>query len=249
METSNRVGELHSTREWGDLVITKYLGNRSVYVKFLATGYEVKTSYHSIRKGCVRDRMLPSVHGVGVIGKEPISENGKKHKEYELWCSMLLRCYDVKKHLDNPTYMGCAVSENFKYYPYFKEWCNKQIGFDQEGWHLDKDILVKGNKLYSEDTCCFVPPEINVLLTSNKVNRGYLPVGVTCRGKILRFRATVGVGGKNISLGTYSTPEEAFRVYKVSKEKHIKDVANKWKEYLDIRVYEALMNYEVEIDD
>lgn len=71
-----------------------------------------------------------------------------------------------------PTYKDCEVSENFKSYEYFYEWCNKQIGFGNEYWQLDKDLLIKGNKVYSENTCHFIPKEINLVLTKSDKKRG-----------------------------------------------------------------------------
>jgi hypothetical protein len=51
------------------------------------------------------------------------------------------------------------------------------------------------------------------------------------------------------SLGYFNTPEEAFEAYKVAKEAWIAEKANKWKDQLDSKVYDALCNYKVEIDD
>ena len=118
------------------------------------------------------------------------------------------------------------MSENFKRYSYFKEWCNKQIGFDQDGWQLDKDILFKGNKLYSEDTCCFVPPEINSLILKADRIRGEYPVSVYHDTSKIhkRFSARVSKNGKHKRFGSYRTPEEAFYVYKREKEKYIKEI-------------------------
>ena len=162
---------------------------------------------------------------------------------------MLQRCYSSKLYIKRPTYKDCSVSENFKYFPYFKEWCNKQVGFDNEGWALDKDILLKGNKIYSEDTCCFVPNEINTLIINNKASRGGTPVGVHCSKETGKYLAKLTKCGVYAYLGTFNTPEEAFYVYKREKDKYIKEVADKWKDNIDIRVYEALMNYEVSIYD
>lgn len=71
-----------------------------------------------------------------------------------------------------------SSSENFKHYTYFQDWCSKQVGFNVEGFALDKDTLVKGNKVYSEDTCCFVPQEINSLMTKANARRGTYIIGV-----------------------------------------------------------------------
>ena len=50
-------------------------------------------------------------------------------------------------------------------------------------------------------------------------------------------------------LGCFNNPEDAFQAYKLAKEAYIKDVANKWKDKIDLRVYNALMSYKVEIND
>ena len=147
------------------------------------------------------------------------------------------------------TYDDCTVSANFKHYPYFKEWYFKQIGHDQESWELDKDILVKGNKVYSEDTCCFVPKDLNNLLTHRKKDKGLYPVGVSYKPRINRYIAQIRKFKKVIHLGCFATPEQAFYAYKQAKEAYIKEVAELYKDQIDIRVYEALMKYEVDIND
>ena len=145
------------TKNYGDLVVIKYINHAEVIVKFVETGYETVTHMSQVRNGKVKDRLLPTAFGVGVVGDEITKVNSKFLKEYDLWRGMLRRCYDTNLHKNHSTYLNCTVSDNFKHYPFFKGWCSKQIGFGNEGWHLDKDILFKGNKVYSEDTCCFVP--------------------------------------------------------------------------------------------
>jgi hypothetical protein len=142
-----------------------------------------------------------------------------------------------------PTYIGCSASENFKSYSYFHEWCQHQVGFGKEGFELDKDLIFKGNKIYSEDTCLFLPSELNSLLTSNKAGRGTLPIGVTAVGN--RFRVYCGREPASIFVGSFKTPEEAFNAYKQAKENRVKAQAEKWKDQIDVRAYEALMRYEV----
>ena len=173
---------------------------------------------------------------------------------YTVWYSMLQRCHNSKIHKQKPTYSGCAISDNFKSLTYFLDWAKQQVGHnsrDGEGrkFNLDKDILVKGNKIYSEDTCCFVPAEINGLFVSSRATRGANPNGVYYDKVRENYQAYVRVNGKKCALGRYTTSEEAFYAYKKAKEAHIKDVANKWKEQIDIRVYNALMNWAIEITD
>lgn len=250
MENGKHVGEIYETKSWGNLVITKYINNREVHVKFISTGYVTQTAMKSIIKGSVRDRLLPSVHGVGIAGAESIvDEKGEKLKEYSLWCSMLQRCYDEKKHKELPSYTDCTVSENFKYFPYFKDWCNKQIGFNVEGFALDKDILVKGNKVYSEDTCCFVPYEINGIFPKCDRSRGEYLLGVYYNKRRGMFTSSLCVSGKQLHLGGFETELDAFLAYKTAKEARIRNKTLAYKESICPRVYDALMNYSVDIND
>ena len=149
-----------------------------------------------------------------------------------------------------PTYDGCKVSNNFKSYEYFYEWCNKQIGFNNEGWHLDKDLLIKGNKVYSEDSCVFIPKEINLLLVKREALRGKHLIGVSWKKANKTFVATVNKNKGNPKwLGYFKTELEAFNAYKQAKEAFVKEQASKFKSQIDPRAYNALMNYTVEITD
>ena len=193
--------------------------------------------------------MTRLVFGVGINDRKyPAAVKGKILKEYNIWCNLLARCYCPERQKKQPTYVGCSVSEDFKSYSYFYEWCQNQIGNGQEGFHLDKDLLQKGNKIYSESTCLFLPSELNVLLTSNKVLRGDLPIGVSTHsgGKFEAFCCT---DRSSRYIGLFDTPELAFQAYKQAKEDFIKLQAEKWKNFIDPRAYAALLGYEVSIID
>jgi hypothetical protein len=114
--------------------------------------------------------------------------------------------------------------------------------------HLDKDILVKRNKIYSPDKCVFVPAFINATFTKNNVGRGDLPIGVVKRGKKY-FASCSNNNQKRRYLGMFDNPEEAFYAYKDAKETHIKNTAEQYKHKIPNKLYEALMRYEVDIDD
>ena len=192
--------------------------------------------------------MVKLVMGVGWNdGKYPAKVRGRTTKQYTLWNSLLRRCYYLKYHDKFPTYIGCSISENFKSYSYFYEWCQSQVGFGREGFHLDKDLIQKGNKVYSEKTCLFLPNLLNVLLTSRKTHRGALPIGV-CAYKD-KFAAQCCSESSSRHIGYFNTPEEAFAAYKEVKEAFIKTQAEKWKNFIDPRAYQALMAYEVSITD
>ncbi len=178
-----------------------------------------------------------------------IHVDGKLIREYQLWQSMLERCFSVKLKQKYPTYKDVTCSKEWLSMTKFIEDISQMKGFGLSGWELDKDILVKGNKLYSKDTCCFVPAEINSLLTKSDNSRGEFPVGVCFDKARCKFKAQLAINGKVKHLGRFSTPEEAFQVYKTVKEAHIKVVAQEWQHLLDERVFQALMTYEVNIDD
>jgi len=243
------VGEVYENNVGLKFVVIEYNGCNDVKVKFVDSSYTTFSTTSNIRSGSVKDKMSPSVYGVGVVGVNSISTNQKPHQEYVFWNSMLQRCYDLSYKLKRPTYIGCTSSNNFKYYPYFKDWCNKQVGFGNKGWCLDKDILVKGNKLYSEDTCCFVPREINSLFALSGNSRGLNPIGVQFNLEEGNYSARVSRDGKHCHIGTYETKEDAFLWYKEAKELHIKSVAKRWFGKIDQNVFNALMTYEVGILD
>ena len=245
------VGKVCKSKSSGDFKILKYNDRANVEIQFLNTGFEMTVELGSIRKGEVKDRYLPSVYGVGVLGtKYPSTISGVITKEYDLWHSMLQRCYSDTYKKKRPTYEGCEVSDNFKSYEYFYEWCNKQIGFSNQGWHLDKDLLTKGNKVYSEYSCVFIPQEINKVLVKRTALRGEHLIGVYWCKRGKAFKAQVNKSkGKREYLGYFNTELEAFKAYKTAKENFIKEQANVWKSQIDERAYLALINYEVHIDD
>lgn len=194
--------------------------------------------------------MVKLVQGVGIIGSRyKITDGGKMLLEYDYWKGLLRRCYDSKLHEKYVTYRNCTCSDNFIHYEYFYEWCNKQVGFGNKGWHLDKDLLYKGNKLYSEDTCVFLPREINSLLIKRCNERGDYPIGVMWHKATNKFTSQVSVKGKQKHLGLFKNKQDAFVAYKTAKESYLKELANEWQGEIDERAYRALINYQVEITD
>jgi len=195
------------------------------------------------------------VRGIGINSKEYPTSNGNKDlKEYKVWTDMLGRCTE-NVWVKHPSYIGVTCSDNFKHYSFFYEWCQTQIGFrnrDEKDryWHLDKDLLVKGNKIYNEDVCVFLPQKVNNLLLKRDIGRGSNVIGVYWNEQKRKFISQCSNGsGIQKHLGGFETWEEAFLTYKTFKESYIKQVTNEFKEHLDPRAYQALLNYEVEITD
>lgn len=198
------------------------------------------------KSGCPRcnsSQKGRKLYGIGINDIERATQLFPK--AYLLWKDVLRRCYDTKVSRKHPSYIGCSVSDDWKYFSCFKEWYDAHY---VEGWHLDKDILIKGNKEYAPNKCCFVPQEINKLFTKRQFDRGIFPIGVV-RHSRRKYYSAISVNGVVTSLGGFNTPEEAFNAYKVAKEAWIKEVADKWKDKLDPKVYKALYEYQVEITD
>ena len=170
---------VYQSKNSGCFTITSYLDSYNIGVKFVNTDYETVTPLGRIKSGSIKDPYSPSVYGIGILGTKYLSRvNGVHTKEYILLADMLRRSYSDNSKKKYPTYEGCKVSDKFKSYEYFYEWCNNQIGFNNKDWHLDKDLLTKGNKVYSEDFCVFLPQEINLLFIKRKALRGEHPIGV-----------------------------------------------------------------------
>lgn len=197
------------------------------------------------RTPCIEPKKL---FGVGINNRmKPTCGIGQR--PHMVWRNMITRCYSEERHTKFPAYSDCTVSDNFKNYEYFYDWYQQNYKSYYDNWDLDKDILIKGNKLYSENTCCFVPPEINGLLTKNDICRGLYPIGVYYNNKKCKYTASCSNKYKKAFIGDFNTPEEAFFAYKIFKEEHIKFIADKYKAVIDSRVYKALYNYQVEITD
>lgn len=170
--------------------------------------------------------------------------------EYDQWRSIHKRCEAGGAYQRNkPTYIGCTYHAAWNSYDVFVAWAEDQVGFlskDESGnyYPLDKDILVEGNKHYSPDTCVFVPKRINSFYSRMSGTPNGLPKGVYFKKAISRFIAQgTDWEGKNLYLGCYKTPEAAHAAYVENKEAKAKQLAEFYKDVIDIRVYDKLMSF------
>ncbi|HFD2033479.1 TPA: hypothetical protein ACF2DD_002056 [Clostridium perfringens] len=257
MRKENRVGERRIMKCGEECEIIEYKNNRNVLVKFLNTGELVKGEYKDFKNGFIKSHFTPSVFGIGVVGLENTSDKeGKLLKSYNTWKGILERCYDEKYQEKNPRYIGCTVCDEWLYYPNFKKWYDENYyEVDNQRIALDKDILNKNNKVYSPNNCVFVPQNINTLFVKCNTKRGEYPVGVSWKEKNKKHQAQCQIfdiednKSKGKYLGLYNTPEEAFQAYKQFKEENIKQVANFYKTQIPSQLYNAMINYKVEITD
>ncbi len=256
-EANNRLGET-ILQNCGEIAfIVEYRNAKDITIQFKNSGELVECAYGNFKKGVIKSHFTPTIYGFGVVGLDKtIDKNGKHLKSYNVWSSMIQRCYSKKFHLKYPTYKDCSVCGEWLFYPNFKEWFDENYyEIDNYKMTLDKDILIKGNKVYSPNTCVFVPERINLLFTKKDANRGKLPIGVYWNETKNKYQANCSIfdittnKSKGKNLGYYNTPEEAYQSYKKEKENNIKQVADYYKDQIPSKLHEAMYRYEVEIAD
>ena len=237
------------------MVVEDYYDYDHIIVRF-AEPYPCKVQSkicHFIR-GNIKNHYAPTVCGVGITGQKykTTYENGQHTREYTTWMNMLKRCYDEKHRYKNPTYFDVKCDPEWLYYENFYEWFVSQDNYEilkDANYCLDKDILIKGNRMYAPDKCTLVPNKVNNLLLKSNAIRGDCPVGTHKYHK--RFVASCGGKENHVYIGIYPTVEEAFAAYKNYKENEIKKVAQEEfdKGTITKKCYDALMNYQIEITD
>ena len=250
----DRTGEINYNSFGSKMEIITYRNARDIDVYFEEYDWiYYNIDYKGFKKGQLKCPYEPRTCNIGYLGEGKYGkyENNKNTKNYDGWRNMLKRCYNPKdKQYSRYGGRGVTVCDNWLNFQNYAEWReNNFYQVNDEKMQLDKDILFKGNKIYSPETCIFVPQRINELFVKSDKTRGDLPIGVR-QLPYNKFQAYYNnYNGKFISLGVYDTPEEAFLSYKQFKENLIKQVADEYKPYIPKELYEAMYRYEVEIDD
>lgn len=251
----NRIGEINHNKLGEKIEIVEYNKAKDIIVQF-ENGCKIKTTYQHFKEGVAENPYNKTIYGKGYIGqgKYKAKKNNKHTIQYKFWYGMFLRCYNENQRYKYPTYKNCTVCEEWYDFQVFAEWFDKNY-YEIEGqkMHIDKDILVKGNKVYSPQNCIFVPQRINELFTKNDINRGEYPIGVYFHKIKQMFRSQCSILKNDKKhqkiLGEYNSPTEAFNVYKTFKESYIKEVADEYKNLIPKELYNALYNYQVQITD
>ncbi|WP_425203656.1 hypothetical protein [Priestia megaterium] len=244
-----RVGKVNKNRFGSVMKVMTYNSSSDIIVKF-ENEVLVHTNWQAFQNGKVENPYDKSVCGIGYIGegKYQSFKEGKITPQYKSWKSMLVRCYGNSK-IDN--YEECFVCDEWHNFQNFGKWYDENYyKINEERMELDKDILLKGNKIYSSKTSVFVPRFINCLFTKSNKARGTLPIGVSYVNKTDKYRVRCNDGKKaTVYLGLYSSLDEAFNVYKNYKEKTIKQIAEEYRENIPSNLYSAMITYKVEIND
>lgn len=160
------------------------------------------------------------VCGVGINDADyvvALTANGKQVRcpFYSAWKSMLERCYSVILRARRPTYIGCSVVPEWHSFMVFKRWMEQQ---DWQGKHLDKDLLIEGNKVYGPETCVFVGAKLNNFTIDRGAARGQWPLGVSLCGVKYRADCKNPFNENDVYLGHFTCPHEAHEAWR--KRKH-----------------------------
>lgn len=228
-----------------EIIDYKDAKNITVYIKDLDE--IITTNYTSFSKAEIRPKNYKTICNRGISSK-PDTES--RRDALITWRSMMERCYSEVHLNKNETYKGCIVCDEWHNFQNFAKWYDENY-YEIPGHTmcLDKDILIKGNKIYSPETCVFVSHDINTLFTKSNKTRGDLPIGVSYDKRRNSYESYISYYGRKKYLGNYKNKYDAFDMYKKSKENYIKEVADKYEKYIPEKLYNAMYKYEVELTD
>lgn len=221
---------------------TIYTGNKNdiivtcpLHGDFITTPNALLSGH--VCKQCSSEKRRKDVYGFGYI------EDGypiKNKKVYCVWRCMISRCYNKRdKHYNS--YKHCTICGEWRNFANFEKWYDSQ--YKEEGWEIDKDWLIYGNNIYSPQTCCLLPSEINKIIINYRCSKTDLPVGVQKRNK--KYTTSISCSSKHRYLGMYDNILEASEIYKREKRKTIIEMANKWKDKIPENVYNSMLNFKV----
>lgn len=235
------LGKIYDTKSCGQVVVVDYINHKNLMVKFEDGNiFPVRTG--DIKNGEVKNPLQPSYCGVGFMG---VGKHSLKSLAGTKWMSMMKRCYDPKYLARKPTYIGCSVESSWHNFQNFAQWF-ESLDYNADDWELDKDLLIRGNKVYSESSCVMLPRHINCAINIYKSDKNSeLPAGVTTTNSIGKFRAQCQVGDGQEYSSVSTSVDYCFQWYKEKKMEQLRGLAEYWKEYLDPRAYCALVNFEV----
>ena len=241
------IGSKHNTNEGYVVEIVDFCEDSGYRIIKFLDKYGHTSKYHmsNIKEGSISNPYHPSVSGVGYFGVgEYVSSTNRNHElYYTCWINMIKRCYDKTNRKLYNSYKNVTVCEEWHNFQVFAKWYEENYPQHIEGilFELDKDFLQIGieNKVYSPETCIFLPTSINSFLcsVSNKIEGvHYHKYNNTFIAQIYNYNRD------NRYLGSFDTYEEAKSIYINEK---IKDVNNMKLEliklgYIDLEIIEEI---------
>ena len=237
----NKIGQKRLMNNGQLAEIINYRNCNDIDIKFEDGVIRKGVRYDKFIEGKIKNLYALTIFGVACVGEtNTIDKNSNVLPSYRCWYNMIQRCYNTK-HSSYKSYgeKGVRVCEEWLCYKNFKKWYDHNIyQIEKERVCLDKDILVRNNKMYSPETCIFVPERIN-LIFEMKDRKTNLPLGVCKNGN--KYMSRINDNGNVIYLGSFDTPEEAHELYLKERLKIIKQLAKKYKHKIPKKLYDRLI--------
>ncbi len=249
-----KAGGIYPTRCGVDVeVLFREHRGDSLIVKFLDVhGYECSVSASDLGRGLVRNPYTRTVMGIGYmgVGDYTYGVDGVPTRIHRVWSRTFTRSYSDAYQDRFPTYTQCTVDSAWHCFQDFARWTETAVGWGNSDWELDKDLICRGNKVYGPDYCVMLPKKLNMLLIARGKSRGEHPIGV-CKDAANEgwfMGSCKDITGKRL-VKRFKTEDEAFIFYKNIKERIMKEHAEIYRDQIDPRAYEALVNWEILITD
>lgn len=249
MDKKYKVGTQHTSMHGETCTITEECGRKSL-VYFGGEFPHQKLLHNSqLHTGLFAGDFRRSVYGTGIYvpykqyccreePKTPIT------RAYNMWSNMLKRAYCPEQLAVDPTYTGTTVYAPWHRSDVYWQWAEKQVGWLKDGYHQDKDILFYGNKVYSPETCVFIPNQLNTFLSDCRKVRSPYGQGVLLRND--KYTATIWNNNKPRRIGTFITQKEAQEAFAEEKTR----IGREWGQRLksgefdvDQRVVDRMLTY------
>jgi len=260
LSRKDKIGLTNINKDNIEMTIIDVINYKTIIVKF-EDGFIKKAPYESFKKGSINNPYYKSIANFGYIGEGIYqARNGSKlTPQYSVWVALINRCYEPYTMNKHSSYINCEVCNEWENFQNFGRYYDENIyHIPNERIQIDKDILCNylniDNKIYSPDTCLFVPQTINNLFPNHERARGEEIIGVYYDGRTGqtlndRYTTYISKFGKRIHLGSFRTEIEAFNVYKKAKEEYVKEIADLYKQYIPAILYKAMHAFEVKTTD
>lgn len=218
------VGKVFVNKFGQEYEITRIINAAEIEIEFKETGYTTWIQSNKLVSGSIRDRESAFVYGFGINDLPNLVQGTEDYQCYRNWSWILNRCFSESYKKREPNYINFKVSEHWARLSTFQKWWKLNY---VEGWNLDKDVLGKGEeKIYSPETCCFIPTYINSAFTRLVSKSKYaLGVGKSRNPRLSPYEAILLEGGTRC----FQTIEEAHKCWQLSKIKHCHGLIQRYK--------------------
>lgn len=155
-----------------------------------------------------------------------------------IWKNMVKRCVSKDYQEKHRCYKDVKICDEWLVFSNFYEWALLKY---KDGFCLDKDILCGvGKKIYSPNTCCFIPPELNNSITSLRLNIKDENVGIY--EKDGRYYPYLSIKNSKKNLGSYTNKNDAILARRKAKKDFVYKLAYKYKDVIEDKVFNALID-------